>query len=148
MFRLTNQHATEVTDVPIIPREVRHGSKWLNTVDGPEIPRPTTVWMVLKPVVNNGIMNQMNTISTGDRRISEPSRVWLKHSCDYWTSKNRSIHRSTILSSNIKWWIYSISARARFLLTIWSWPHNNDVPDFYHPSNLSNCAEPHALHKS
>ena len=25
-----------------------------DTVDGSEIPRPTTVWMELKPVVNNG----------------------------------------------------------------------------------------------
>ena len=83
MFRLTNQHATEVTDVPIIPREVRHGSKWLNTVDGSEIPRPTTVWMVLKPVVNSG---RYLTISTGERRISEQSTVSsdIPKKCDEW----------------------------------------------------------------
>jgi len=27
----------------------------IHTVDGSEIPWPTTVWMMLKPVVNNGI---------------------------------------------------------------------------------------------
>ena len=38
----------------------------LHTVDGSEIPRPTTVWMVIKPVVNNATNYQ----PTGDRRIS------------------------------------------------------------------------------
>jgi len=40
-------------------------------VDGSEIPRPTTVWMVLKPLVNNGILStNLNWC-----RISEPSTV-------------------------------------------------------------------------
>ena len=34
----------------------------------------TTVWMVLKPILNNG-MTQTTFPSTGDRRISEPSTV-------------------------------------------------------------------------
>ena len=37
----------------------------------------TTVWMVPKPVVNNGI-NQLPT-STGERRISGPPTVFFKH---------------------------------------------------------------------
>ena len=46
----------------IIQKEVYHFFKWwrndflgLHTVDGSEIPRTTTVWMVVKPVANNGI---------------------------------------------------------------------------------------------
>ena len=48
------------------------------TVDS-EIPRPTT-WMVLKPVVNNGINHQPQLVS----RISEPSTVWLSFVCLSW----------------------------------------------------------------
>ena len=51
--------------------------RWYD-VDGSEIPFPTTsqtttVWMVLKPVVNNGISTTFP--STGACRISEPSTV-------------------------------------------------------------------------
>ena len=44
--------------------------KCLRTVDGSEIPRPTTVWMY-KTLVNNGINYQPQQVS----RISEPSTV-------------------------------------------------------------------------
>ena len=43
-----------------------------STVDGSEIPRPTTVWMVLKPVVNNGINYQPQLVS----RISDGSQQY------------------------------------------------------------------------
>ena len=49
-------------------KETEHGFD--NTVDGSTIPFPTTVWMVLKPVLNNGIFYQPSTIR--QEQIQEP----------------------------------------------------------------------------
>ena len=91
-------------------KETEHGFD--NTVDGSTIPFPTTVWMVLKPVLNNGIFYQPSTIR--QEQIQEPKTpvqqlevlaaicvfAWEGWECEIHVSSNKNNNKQQTASNN------------------------------------------------
>ena len=104
--------------------------KWGNTVVGSEIPFPTTVWMVLKPIVNNGMSTtNLNWWVDPEFRVAiiqyVPSRggdltirslIWLPKACALCV-----LFFFSYTKMKIRVWVGLESPQAPNMVTIMGW---------------------------
>ena len=120
-----------------------HRPESAKTVDGSEIPRPTTIWMYENPV-NNGMNYQPRLVS----RISEPSTVCVLCVCHWLISHNHSdslqilTNKYSLMRLNTilpyRWTYRNLRTRSGFAIITWNNLENWRTPIFVYDLTLFN----------